>query len=84
MCLFFGLSNFVFCFCFIKIKGEGDALVNLFQKIYGSSSEEVRRAMNKSYMESGGTVLSTNWSEIGKDKVAVQPPDGTEFRKWDE
>jgi suppressor of G2 allele of SKP1 len=38
--------------------------------------------MNKSYMESGGTVLSTNWDEIGKEKTPVKPPDGMEFKKW--
>jgi hypothetical protein len=26
--------------------------------------------MNKSFQESGGTVLSTNWSEVGKEKVS--------------
>ena len=40
------------------------------------------RAMNKSYMESGGTVLSTNWEEIGKEKTPVKPPEGMEFKKW--
>ena len=33
--------------------------------------------------ESGGTVLSTNWNEVGKDKVEVKPPDGMEFKKWE-
>jgi hypothetical protein len=33
--------------------------------------------------ESGGTVLSTNWQEVGKSKVDVKPPDGMEFKKWD-
>ena len=33
--------------------------------------------------ESGGTVLSTNWDEVGGKKVEVQPPDGMEFKKWD-
>ena len=33
-------------------------------------------------MESGGTVLSTNWDEISKEKVAVKPPDGMEWKKW--
>ena len=33
--------------------------------------------------ESGGTVLSTNWSEVGKDKVDVKPPDGMEYRKYE-
>lgn len=32
----------------------------------------------------GGTVLSTNWNEVGSGKVDVKPPSGTEFRPWDE
>ncbi|XP_037820124.1 protein SGT1 homolog [Lucilia sericata] len=60
-----------------------EALQRLFKKIYSSSSPEVQKAMNKSFSESGGTVLSTNWNEVGKDKVDVKPPEGCEFRKWD-
>lgn len=65
-----------------EAKGEA-ALNQLFKKIYGSSSPEVQKAMNKSYSESGGTVLSTNWNEVSKEKVTVKPPEGTEFRQWD-
>lgn len=60
-----------------------EALQRLFKKIYSSSSPEVQKAMNKSFSESGGTVLSTNWNEVGKEKVDVKPPEGCEFRKWE-
>lgn len=60
-----------------------EALNQLFKKIYSNASPEVQKAMNKSFSESGGTVLSTNWDEVSKGKVDVKPPDGTEFRKWD-
>ncbi|XP_067634436.1 protein SGT1 homolog [Eurosta solidaginis] len=63
-------------------KGE-EALQRLFKKIYATSSPEVQKAMNKSFSESAGTVLSTNWQEVSKDKVDVKPPEDAEFKKWD-
>jgi hypothetical protein len=33
--------------------------------------------MMKSYQESGGTTLSTNWDEVKKGKVEVKPPAGS-------
>lgn len=41
-----------------KGKSEKD-LDNFFKTLYGDLDEEGRRAMMKSYVESGGTVLST-------------------------
>lgn len=54
--------------------GGGDAVDSFFKKLYAGSDPDTQRAMMKSYYESQGTALSTNWDEVGKDKVAVHPP----------
>lgn len=33
-------------------------------------------------MESGGTVLSTNWKDVGKRTVEMSPPDDVEFKEY--
>lgn len=64
-------------------KAQGDDALNaVFQQIYANGTDEQRRAMIKSFTESGGTVLSTNWDEVGKAPVKGAPPKGQEMHKW--
>lgn len=37
--------------------------------------------MNKSFVDSDATVLSTNWSDVGKTKVEINPPDAIEWKQ---
>lgn len=63
--------------------GEGgDAVNSFFKKLYSGASPEVQRAMMKSYTESNGTALSTNWEEVSKGPVETSPPDGMTAKKW--
>ena len=64
-------------------KPEGDAAANaLFRELYKNATPEVRRAMEKSYVESNGTALSTNWEEVSKGRVETKPPDSMVAKKW--
>uniref|UniRef100_A0A0K0FYB2 Suppressor of G2 allele of SKP1 homolog (inferred by orthology to a human protein) n=1 Tax=Strongyloides venezuelensis TaxID=75913 RepID=A0A0K0FYB2_STRVS len=59
-----------------------DDINHLFQKIYASSNDDTKKAMIKSFSESNGTVLSTNWDEVKKGKVETKPPEDMEFVKY--
>ena len=52
-------------------------------QIFADADEDTKRALMKSYSESGGTTLSTNWDEVGKEKVTVKPPAGAEWKNWE-
>lgn len=60
----------------------GDEANHFFKKLFKNASPDVQRAMMKSYTESNGTSLSTNWEEVSKGPVETVPPDGMEARKW--
>ncbi|OEL30597.1 Protein SGT1-like protein [Dichanthelium oligosanthes] len=65
-------------------KLDGDAAANKFFKdIFSNADEDMRRAMTKSYLESNGTVLSTNWEDVGSKKIEPSPPEGMDLRKWE-
>ncbi|MCJ1401802.1 hypothetical protein MMC11_005019 [Xylographa trunciseda] len=62
----------------------GDPANAFFKKIFKGADPDTKRAMMKSYQESNGTALSTNWAEVGKGKVETSPPEGMVARKWGE
>jgi suppressor of G2 allele of SKP1 len=47
-----------------KAAGGEEALQQLLSSIYQSGNDETRKAMLKSYQESGGKSLSTNWDDV--------------------
>lgn len=64
-------------------KEEGDkALNSMFQDIFKNGSDDTKKAMMKSFQESGGTSLSTNWNEVGKGRVQITPPEGMVAKPW--
>ncbi|KAF2725134.1 SGS-domain-containing protein [Polychaeton citri CBS 116435] len=70
----------------IKLEGDedkgGDEANDFFKMLYSQASPETRRAMIKSYTESNGTALSTNWEEVSQGKVETTPPDGMEAKQY--
>ncbi|KAI1317193.1 Protein SGT1 A [Mortierella claussenii] len=64
-------------------KADGDKALNqLFAQIYKDADDNTKRAMMKSFTESNGTCLSTNWEEVGKAPVETRPPEGMVARKY--
>jgi SGS domain/CS domain len=54
---------------------EESGPMDVFKTIYADADDDVRRAMMKSYSESGGKVLSTDWKDVGSRKVTYESKD---------
>ncbi|KAJ5908913.1 SGT1 and CS domain protein [Penicillium taxi] len=57
-----------------ELDAGGDAVNDFFKKLYASADPDSQRAMQKSFIESNGTSLSTNWDEVGKTRMEPHPP----------
>jgi suppressor of G2 allele of SKP1 len=53
-----------------------------FKQLYKDATPEQQRAMMKSFIESNGTALSTDWNDVKDRTVETIPPDGVEAKKW--
>lgn len=64
------------------VKDEEDESGDFFAKLYKDVDEDTKRAMMKSYVESNGTVLTTNWAEAKEKTFETSPPEGMQAKKW--
>ncbi|KAK0720128.1 SGS domain-containing protein [Lasiosphaeris hirsuta] len=63
---------------------DGKSDVNFFFKqLYKGATPEQQRAMMKSFVESNGTALSTDWNDVKSRTVETIPPEGIEAKKWE-
>lgn len=53
-----------------------------FAKLYKDVDDDTRRAMMKSYIESNGTELTTDWNDAKKKNFKTSPPEGMEAKHW--
>lgn len=62
---------------------EKESVNDFFKHLYKDATDDQRRAMMKSFTESNGTSLSTNWADVKDGKVETVPPEGVVPKKWD-
>uniref|UniRef100_A0A5S6QKQ9 SGS domain-containing protein n=1 Tax=Trichuris muris TaxID=70415 RepID=A0A5S6QKQ9_TRIMR len=63
-----------------KEEEKSEDVVNFLKNVYSQLNDDGKRAMMKSIVESKGTVLNTNWDQVGKKTVEMKPPAGTEWK----
>lgn len=61
---------------------DGQDVNFFFKNLYKNATPEQQRAMMKSFTESNGTSLSTDWNDVKGRTVETSPPDGVEAKKW--
>lgn len=61
---------------------EENEMNKFFKMLYKDADPDSKRAMMKSYQESNGTSLSTNWAEAKDKTYLTEPPEGVEAKKW--
>ncbi|ELP91983.1 chaperone binding protein, putative [Entamoeba invadens IP1] len=66
----------------LKTDPKNESPEDFFKQLYSNATPEQQRAMNKSYQQSGGTSLSTNWGDIGKKDLKCEPLEGAEVKQW--
>lgn len=62
--------------------GAGGDVDFFFKNLYKNATPDQQRAMMKSFQESNGTTLSTDWDSVSKETVKTTPPDGLVAKKW--
>lgn len=65
-----------------NVNDDAEEGEDFFAKLYKDVDENTRRAMMKSYVESNGTVLTTDWNEAKLKTFETSPPEGMEAKKW--
>ncbi|KAJ1831201.1 Cochaperone protein, partial [Coemansia sp. RSA 2708] len=65
-----------------KLSASDQSVNELFQSIYKDADADTQRAMMKSYIESTGTSLSTDWKSVSKGPVETLPPTDTYAKSY--
>lgn len=55
---------------------------DFFAKLFKDTDDDTRKAMMKSFTESNGTVLTTDWNDAKGKTFEPSPPEGMEAKKW--